>query len=155
MTIKSTSQEFFDYYFLVIEELKQKGQEHLNKVFNIFWNDNPEVKVIIWEQYAPGYNDGEPCIFGVKDLSFSNLIDETEYSNIRFGEYDGDNEDVWVLDTYFNKKEQKFNMEQAKELENFLQSSRMTKVMELIFGDSARITATRQGFTVENCEPPY
>lgn len=148
MSIKSASQEFFDYYFLVVEELKQKGQEHLNKVFNVFWNDNPEVKVIIWEQYAPYYNDGEPCVFGVKDLSFSNLTDETEYNKICFGEYDGDKEDVWVYETYYNKKERKFNMEQAKELENFLQSSPMKKVMELIFGDSARVTATRQGFTV-------
>lgn len=37
----------------------------------------PLVEAIQWTQYTPGFNDGDPCLFGVNDLHFK-LRDETK-----------------------------------------------------------------------------
>jgi hypothetical protein len=154
MSIKELSQQFIGSYEIIIEGVRQQGREALNKVFRIFWDNNPEVNVIVWKQYAPHFNDGDPCIFSVHDLTFSNLTDQTEYPLLDYGEYEGEDENVWAVGC-FSKNNKHLNIQQASELEHFLHSSAMTNVMKTIFGEESRVVATREGFTSEYCEAPY
>lgn len=47
------------------KQLQNQGQALLAQEFNKFFADNPLAKAIVWEQYAPHFNDGEPCEFNV------------------------------------------------------------------------------------------
>lgn len=50
---------------------KEKGKEALKQSFKEFFDANPEVTSIGWTQYAPYFNDGEPCEFAVHEFVFS------------------------------------------------------------------------------------
>ena len=60
-------------------ELKAQLQEQLKsemtKIFPAFWEQNPDIKSIVWTQYAPYFNDGDPCIFSVREVAFTNIED--------------------------------------------------------------------------------
>jgi len=154
MSIKELSQQFIESYDIIIGEVRQQAREALNKVFRIFWDNNPEVNVIVWKQYAPTFNDGDPCVFSVNELTFSNLTDKTEYSLLDYGEYEGEDENVWAVGVYARNNDH-LNLQEAKELQSFLHSSAMTDVMKTFFGEESRVVATRDGFTSEYCEAPY
>ena len=80
--------------------------------------------------------------------------------DIRYGEYDGKNEDVSVLSSYFTPNSQwsrKEDNEYAKliDFETFkavgqlMTSSEMKDVMLTTFGDHVRVVATREGFSID------
>ena len=43
----------------------------LKEEFKEFFKKVPEVKVIKWAQYTPYFNDGDACIFGVNEPTYS------------------------------------------------------------------------------------
>ena len=44
----------------------QEPIENLSPYFKTAFDDYG-VKAVMWEQYTPGFNDGDPCEFGVRD----------------------------------------------------------------------------------------
>lgn len=58
-----------DFY----QDIKDAHTDRTTKIFDnavkcLF--DNTEVKFIVWNQFAPYFNDGDPCEFSVRSLSF-------------------------------------------------------------------------------------
>lgn len=49
-------------------EIQEKGASALKELFSEFFKAHPEARSIVWTQYTPYFNDGEPCVFGVGDL---------------------------------------------------------------------------------------
>jgi hypothetical protein len=151
MSITQISEEFIDSYNKIYAELKQKGQEKLKEVFRLFWEANPNVNVVCWSQYTPYYMDGGPCEFSVNDIMISNLNDVSQFKRLNWGEYDGDDESVWVADCW-DAKSSYFDAAMANQLENFIHSSAMEKILESLFGDHCVVYATREGFYSESYE---
>ena len=143
-------------------EFKQTIQEKLKVEFKLviskLFENNPELKAIVWTQYTPYFNDGDECVFRVGEVGFTNAIEEEDLNNIGWGEYEGDNENIVCFTSYFNikyanKKEKEYlnliDVEACKQLGSFMTSSEMEDVMLATFGNHVRVVATREGFSVE------
>lgn len=116
----------------------------------------PGVEAIIWDQYTPYFNDGEPCEFSVNDprIVFEGADEDDEYSDYGDGSVDS-----WSLDYYREKNPEylpkaalALTNEETEELRNALNFSPFEDVLEANFGDHAQVTATREGFNVEYYE---
>lgn len=61
-----------DKLITMVEDAKKKlqkdGAAAMKEMFSDFFKAHPEVRSIVWTQYTPYFNDGEPCVFGVNDL---------------------------------------------------------------------------------------
>jgi hypothetical protein len=51
--------------------LREKGQEIMGEAVTEFFEKNPLIKAVTWTQYTPHFNDGDECVFGVGEPSFS------------------------------------------------------------------------------------
>lgn len=52
------------------EEMSQSGQEAMLETFREFFAENPLIAAIKWQQYTPYFNDGDVCVFRVRDFYF-------------------------------------------------------------------------------------
>ena len=95
-TIDSFIQEYTDFQ----NSFRQKATVKIKEVFKQFWEENPDIKVVVWTQYAPYFNDGDACVFRINDPTFSNATDEDDINDLRYGEYNGDNEDIWTAESW-------------------------------------------------------
>lgn len=149
----SSIQTFIDDYKKFQAEFQAKAQDKIKEIFEAFWEKNPAIKAVIWTQYAPHFNDGDPCVFSVNDPHFTNAEGEDLYDVSRWGEYEGDNEDIWSNyyfgGDYGTPAPEGVDEASTKELSNFLCSSVLSSAMEATFGSDSSVIATRQGFRVE------
>ena len=157
----SKLQEAFDTLIQEQKALRLKFQENAQAIFKEttkeFFENNPGVTAIIWTQYTPYFNDGEACVFSVGDAHFTNANAEQMADIARYGDYEGDDETVWSENSwgfeYNKKKNNKFyegvNLEDVDQFASMICDSEMEEVMQEMFGDHVRVTATREGFDVE------
>ncbi len=153
------------------QEFQTKAQGLFKSVTKEFFNKNPAITMITWTQYTPYFNDGEECVFSVYEPSFTNCpIDEKDDIS-RWGEYEGENEDVWAVTNpayiiksggiqYTKEKSALTALAESKQIDiasmeafsNMIQSPEMKDVMRAMFEDHVTIIATREGFDVEEFE---
>ena len=143
------------------KEFQASAQELFKETTKEFFDIVPQVKSIHWTQYTPYFNDGEECTFGVNDPYFSNAVGEDLEDITRWGEYDGEKDDIWseeswALLEYTNNQALRdklsLTQEQAAAIKRFskmIQSDDMEPVMRAMFDDHVRVVATRNGFNVE------
>ncbi len=157
------------------EQLKQQTAV----LFKEFFAAHPAVKSIAWTQYTPYFNDGDPCTFRVGEvqLRFGAVpkavpkvvtesdeveeIDEEDVEDEDDDDDDGDDEGYcsWTL---ANAKDSRWIEEAHRPLitpellEDFKWVTKIVESdpdsMEMIFGDHARVIATKNGITVEEYE---
>lgn len=51
------------------KEYQDKSKEAFKKVLKEYFADS-ETQAIVWGQYVPGFNDGDPCEFSLTDVYF-------------------------------------------------------------------------------------
>ena len=162
----SKLQNAFDKLISDQAELQRKFQEQAQTLFKDitkeFFAKNPGVTAIVWTQYTPYFNDGDTCEFRVNDATFTNAPDP---ENIRWDEYEGDEEGVWaatnvkyVLESDRDwykataeaiRKAGGVDVASCDMMSKAICSSEMEDVMLAMFGDHSKIIATRDGFEVE------
>lgn len=143
---------------LAMEKELRKSMEEL---FKEFWEKNPVITAVVWTQYAPYFNDGDPCIFRVHDLAFTNATPEMleEFSReIAWANWE-DEEDSsyfalgsWDLEEGVKVLSGDYDVQSMKDLNQLLCSSPMSSVMEETFGSDHMVFATREGFKVDYYE---
>jgi len=106
------------------EELQKFGEEALKAEFKAYFDANPKVEAIRWRQYTPYFNDGDACVFRVRDFYIKYFGAEPDS-----GDY-GDGFEYLRQGTGFK----------LRGIED--------EIYEAVFGDHAEITATREGFEV-------
>jgi len=130
---------------------KEKSQGLMKKVFAEFFEKNPEVHAVGWRQYTPYFNDGDPCVFRC-NAAYAWATNTKDTGNVNYGEYEGDEENVWVSDADygdFNEELIPDHVEKAlDELRRFL-GKVSDDVYLSMFEDHVKVTATRDGFDVE------
>ena len=140
-------------YHKAIKKLgKAAVAEALKDVFDKF----PDLLAVHWTQYTPGFNDGDPCTFGLGEVGFQLSMElatvehwGVEYSDERFcaecGEKLRDDEDQYVSDYYIKDKALKaaYGVFAGLIQEN-------EDILEDVFGNDKEITATRDGVDVED-----
>lgn len=135
------------------QQFLAQAQEKFKECFSEFWKMNPSVKAVTWVQYAPYFNDGNPCVFSVCDPYFTNA-EGVDLDDIRWGEYEGEKEGIWS-DYHFGGKwgsptPAGVDEDSTEDMREIICSREMESVMEDMFGSDCKVTATRQGFDVED-----
>jgi hypothetical protein len=131
----------------LIESAKQMVKDLTTELFEL----NPAIHAIIWNQYAPYFNDGDPCYFSVNSPMFTNASTEEQLSEIYGEEYNGPDDDIFTIYSWNGSAAEVdgINVESLKSFESFITAHEMTDVLEEMFGEHVTVTATREGFTAE------
>ncbi len=111
------------------DDIKKYGQESLKELFIKFFEDNPTIEAIKWDQYIPYFNDGDPCVFEIYEPNVK-VIGNPEW------------EEVYYEDKYKHIK--KWWVENT--------SGELEQIYETIFGSHSTIIVTRDGFDIEECD---
>lgn len=115
--------------------VKEKSQEALKASFKELFDAHPTILGLRWTQYTPYFNDGEPCRFSVNE-PYAKFVDTAEDA----GDY-GDGFDIIP----WRKEDQSDATRAIDDLFGLIAQD----VMLESFGDHAKITATRDGFEVD------
>jgi hypothetical protein len=144
-------------------ELKKKFQAEAQSLFKDitkeFFDKNPGINAVRWTQYTPYFNDGDTCEFNVNEPVFTNASEEELENVSAWGEYEGEDETVWALESYVLTGTSKWHEESREKVSNvdidschmfakMINSNEMEDVMLAMFGDHVVVTATRDGFDV-------
>ena len=149
-TLQQKFDELIEKQRALQKEFQTTAQALFKETTKEFFEQNPLVKSIVWTQYTPYFNDGDTCEFSVGCATFTNA---TDAENMRWGEYDGEQEDVWTYggDCYGNDDvPAEMNSQLCDSFDSMIQSSEMEDVMEAMFGNHVQVVATRDGFEVND-----
>jgi len=157
MKTENTMNELIEQFEEFQREFQTRARAEISKMFEKFWELNPEINAVVWTQYAPYFNDGEPCTFSVNDCVFTNAIEPEDLDYIRWEDYDGEKEDIWACTLwglkYLNDNgvnPEGFNKGSMEALSKMLCNSAFEGPMLGMFGGDNRVIATRNGFQVED-----
>lgn len=155
-------QKLIAAYSLAYEALVEKGKDLFTQQAKEFMEKYPEVHSIMWRQYAPSFNDGDPCYFSVHEaemhvdpskvpddiLKLSGLTKDDEPCN----DYEygwGSNSYSYVLNKVKEKRELSQREKDLLKDYDVLMSCPDT-FFESFFGDGAEVTITKDGINVDD-----
>jgi hypothetical protein len=76
---------------IIRKELEEVFKEEAKGLFETV----PTLGTVVWEQYAPYFNDGDPCVFSVRDSLFTSLPEDSELLlTTAYGDLDLDLDDM-------------------------------------------------------------
>lgn len=122
------------------KEMVDKAKGSLKPGLEQFMTDHPELEGIRWTQYAPHFNDGEPCEFAVHDIEACLKAPEE------------DDEEGWH-GCYGSHRPEEFSASTWKDLcalNKLLQKSE--DVLRDAFGNDCRVIVTKKGVATEEYE---
>jgi len=164
MDISKITEEFKairNEYDEAVKRIRENGG--LKDIFNNFFAENPQVTGIVWSQYIPGFNDGDPCLFSIGDVYFSTSteINWEEFTNpYDLEDYSGRgqvcDEILYKYDSETKKTVQSPNpnfIPAAKTIYSFINSE--TQLMEDLFGENSLIIVTPEKIRVEEYDCGY
>ncbi len=137
----STLAELTELKTAYMKRIEDEGEAILKKAFTEFFAAHPDCEAIRWTQYAPYFNDGEPCEFSVHEFEYKFAAGDEAASEEADSEEDEENEDD---DDYEEWQITEAQAEFCGEFEG--QFSDHEDMLKLVFGDDTRVTATREGF---------
>lgn len=145
-TLQTKFDELIEKQRALQKEFQTTAQALFKETTKEFFEQNPLVKAIVWNQYTPYFNDGDTREFSVGCATFTNA---EEASNIRYGEYEGDEENIWCYgdDCYSGQPiPSEVNTELCDSFSGMLQCAEMEEVMKAMFDDHVQVIATCAGF---------
>lgn len=149
-SLDSLIQDFISYQ----EQFRKAATEKLKEFFVKFWEENPAIKAVTWNQYAPYFNDGDPCEFSVNDPYFTNAEGKDLEEITSWGEYEGEKEDIWSEYSFSGRygavAREGVDPVSTDSLSTLLTSEVMNPIMEATFGSDNTVIATREGFQVDD-----
>lgn len=117
------------------KEMSEQGKSALQQDFKEFFDANPKILAVRWKQYTPYFNDGDPCTFSVHEPYIS-----LEGANEEGGDYD---------DGFYNDYNDEVSKAVWKPFDKFWGEVCVEEVFQTVFDDHVRVTASRDGFDVE------
>ena len=115
------------------KEMQNKGSEFFEKGIAKLLGEFPDLKKISWNQYTPYFNDGDECIFRVRDYSLT--ING-------YGEDDEDFDDEDLDENGKAPDEPEWITACHKKCAKLLNSI-PSRVMQSVFGDHVNVTIKR------------
>jgi len=140
-------QELATKFTEVKSKMMAEGQEALKTEFQKVFEAYPKITVIKWNQYTPYFNDGDTCEFGVGSFVISNALNAEEVSS--YGEYEGETEGEWAEELWGDTAKE---YPLIRDLENFCNTGIGKEILLMTFEDHSIVTATCEGFDIEEYE---
>lgn len=137
------------------KQFQEKMKTEFKNLFIDFFQKNPEVVTVGWNQYTPYFNDGDACVFN-SNADYAFATNTSDYENIEYGEYVGDDyENVWLDGGEYGDFNSELIPKHVAENVRSLRKS-LGKIPDEIylqlFGDHVTVFAHKDGFTeVEYC----
>lgn len=126
-----------------IAAMKVKQANFFKKSVSVLFEQYSVLEAIVWNQYTPSFNDGDPCTFSIDEF------------RVKFdgGHEDSDYED----DTYDSYSEfpDEPDKEQAIKYVNEMCSQFPEAMCLNMFGDDVTVTLTKDGFTTDEYDCGY
>ncbi len=119
------------------KEMRAMGKDAIVSEVKTFLEAHPTITAIAWAQYAPGFNDGDPCIFHVRDFNYTTNPDTKEmFSNFStYGEGD-------AKDEFTAYGEDEALTKAVRDLESAISDD---DIFEHAFGSDGKVMITRDG----------
>jgi hypothetical protein len=129
-----------------LEALDEFGEDDVVALFRVFFENNPGIYGVLWTQWTPSYNDGEPCEFMVteqcaftKDALLDVISEERYKEEILESLEAGDDQEVFsslnisVLES----------MPSVGDLKKTPFPEIDEEILKSVFGDGFRVVVTR------------
>lgn len=134
------------------QKLINEFRESLNGLAGSIFATIPELKAISWIQFTPYFNDGDECVFNIREVIFYNFIPE---NYLRYAEEFDDHEypdTYWAAGDYeLGKNKTTLSTEEVAFLKNFETTLNENRdFIKEIFGDHSQVIWTANGITVED-----
>jgi len=137
-----------------IQELQEQMRENskllLEDQAKQFFEKYDWLESYAWTQYAPYFNDGDPCYFSVNNWAEDIKINGYGYYDITEGDLDVPE---WIDEDWNLTEEGKIiverNLEAAKEIAKFLETLD-DGFLECTFGSDSIVTVTKNGIESEH-----
>jgi len=142
-------------YEEMMKEVQKTLRAKMKDVFKSFFDSYPEVKTIHWTQYAPYFNDGDECVFGVHEPCFT----RTEHTELEDREHAWGEGDDGIIETrVWDEVSRRYvaadiDPNLIRDMDTFtgiLQSGVNEAVMQAMFGNHVWVKAHRDGFEVDD-----
>jgi hypothetical protein len=141
--------DFIEKFNTITQAYKSQSQAVFKELIKSFFTDNPIITAVTWDQYKMYWNDGEPCEFTVYDCYFTNTpLELLDTIDLRDDMYHDKETGYWVAFTYRLDEKPGVDQRACIDFQKILHSSDLNPILEAMFGDGVRITATIEGFTV-------
>ena len=114
-------------------EYQQKAKSTFKEALTEFFAAYPDVLALRWNQYAPYFNDGEPCTFSVNEPELAYSAAEADDRDV-----DDEDEEFDFTDSYDDYSKAATTI---GELFGMLDND----TMEAAFGSDSQITVKRDG----------
>lgn len=152
--------------------VRQRPLEEFQALFAAVVND-PFVHDFGWEQYAPSFNDGDPCVFSVH-MMWLRTTEDIAKANAEVKDLDVDPEDMYSYDLdsthptlgdfehgvfgegvytpgpYKGSHEDCYRRVIA--LHNPMQKGEFNHVLEDLFGSDAGVNVSRERVVISSCD---
>lgn len=145
-----------------VQNLRNEYEKAIRKEFGAvlsgltteFFTDFPEVKGIVWTQYTPHFNDGDPCEFGINEPRVMLDAQFADACGDSVCDCDGESFELTTYD--IRSKNSKSDVElkllaiekKLNEFQQFLNEFSM--VVEETYGDGVKVTVTPSGVEVDD-----
>mgnify|MGYP001613573476 CR=1 FL=1 len=134
------------------EAVQNSSKPAIKELFEEFFAAAPSIKAVTWTQYTPGFNDGDPCRFGVHEFSYC-----LDLSKVENDEDEHEDEETGYMSSYSLHDKAEPDVRAALvALED--QTGELDELMEAAFGDGVRVTVTNDGgceFKVQDYDCGY
>lgn len=123
------------------EQAASLAKEHMSTAAKQIFEAYPKLQAFRWTQYTPYFNDGDECVFSSR----------AEYASVKYEEYgDAEDEEEGFSEVYTYKgcdfpEDIQAAHNEIKKGFGIVQD----EDFKAVFGDHVQVTATRQGFEVE------
>ena len=139
-------------------QLESIRQEHLKtlrekfkSITSAFFEGAPQVQAVVWDQYTPYFNDGEPCEFSVNEPFF--VTQNFDFNNLPSSSWEFEDEEYGEIGSvYFKPKEEEDNFELKMLCYEFSKIiSDNEELMQEMFGDHVTVYLTKEKVLTEEC----
>jgi hypothetical protein len=135
----------------VRKEMRAQGRAAIEPVFKHFLEENPDIAAIRWEQYTPYFNDGEECHFRLRQFCLEFTDDfRSKHMNEDFDAQYAEEEKWYEGEAWYVSKESTYGQSVLAKFKAFENQIRDQSLFYAIFGDHVRVTATRNGLSVDD-----
>lgn len=146
-----------------LQKAEKTASKDIMEILKKMMNDNPLIAGVMWQQYTPGFNDGEPCVFTTNG-PFIKFDEKVSGAGDKNADYEDESNDGYMDANYdidndfYDKKADIFNFKEIKALKaavkdvckvyNYLEA--MDSCLQDMFGDGVQVFVTKDGVETED-----